>query len=287
MKKKGMVIASLTKVILLLITFVSLVFVLGYAFLVMNKATDREICKFSLLAATKSKVFGDPTFKVDCKRHYVVLEEIELRKQKETDVNKEVFKFLQREYYECYNMIPESLWNRERPHSSLGGDPWTELQYKNNICLVCSVIDFSDEIQTYYESEEHNLNGFNTYLLNNPDPGTGKSLHKVLHNAEPTKKDYDFAAMLDQNPIDPSRTYVIVIRWEAEGMFLNTYQMIHSAACFFEDPDEDPWYCSKKHPIIAMLPIEYLGNEMGRAEPIEVDGEPITPNKNFCSVLWN
>jgi hypothetical protein len=316
-RKEGVVISNLTLIILVLFVFVIIIFLLGYMFLFANKATDREICKFSLLAATKSKTalsLGEPIFKVDCKRHDV---EINLRdvKDKDPDVTDEnIYKILQREIYECYGMIPESLFSKRNPLSPTGGmpsdlsdDPWGEWQYKNNICLICSIIKFDRDTQRYYRNlEDRKLSGFNTWLLNNPVPEAQRKLKYILFNKEPDEADQMLARTLDQeSPIDPSRTYAIVIRWKAQGVLVDFKIAAYSVASpLFTIPeqikkfntmqclyfrDEDDLRCADQYPVLALLPVDALGTDLSKNKNMEFDTshKDLKVSGEFCSVIWN
>ncbi len=320
MRKKGVVISQITLIILILITFVVISFLLGYMYLIANRATDREICKFSLLAATQTKTImtmGEPIFKVDCKRHTA---EINYRDVYDSDpyiMDSNIYRILQREMYECYNMIPEGMFRKRNPLSPTGGmptditnDPWSEFQYKNNICLICTIIRFDRDLQKYYANQpERSLDGFNEWLLRNPISEQGKTLDYILFRREGGDEELRMARTLDKlSPIDPSKTHSIVIRWKAQGVLVdfkiaavgftgvgqvfnipdyisrfNTMQCLHFR-------DDDDIRCSDLYPILALLPVDNLGDDLsslGMQKDTQYDTEEMKVSGEFCTVIWN
>jgi len=290
MNKKSLVLGSLTMIILILVIFGAITMIVFYSWKFMDKQSDREICKLSLLAATKTKAIGagDPVFRVDCKRHRLEIKYKDVKGDGKVDEEK-VFRILQKELYECYTMIPELLWNKERPFSSLGPDPWTEWQYRNNICLICSLIEFEDKVTSYAENGK--IEGFNEWLYKTPVPGLQQNFFEL---ATGTKKGDELESMVkmvdEEAPIDPEKTYAIVVRWEAEGIFKSNLEATISLICHFQDKATDSWYCSSKHPVLAFMPIEDLGSSLPYVEKDEnklVDGISWVVTDKFCSVIWN
>ena len=319
MKKKGLVISTLALMGLLIFVFIIILFLLGYMWLFANEASDREICKFSLLAATKTKTLYTDSinFKVDCKRYDLFIEYKDVKSDDPETMNENIYKILQRELYECYNMIPENLMTVRHPFSLVGGrggeateDPWDEWQYKNNICLICSVISFDKDLRAYYRNnkEGNSLDGFNKWLLENPVPEAQANLKYVLFRQDPTEEDLAIAKKFDEiAPIDPSENYVIVVRWRAEGVMVDFkvaalgslgilqlfnipdyIKRVKSLQCLYSQ-DEDNIRCDERLPIMAMVEIGMLGEDLSKISDsgVILDAKHEGVSGTFCTMLWN
>ncbi len=301
MNKRGIVIGSLTMIILILIIFGVIAFITVYIWKFADKQTDREICKFSLLAATKTKILGadNPVFRVDCKRHRVEINHKDVKGEGLVNEDK-IYKIIQRELYECYNMIPESLFNRRfafLSESQAVEDPWPEWSDEDNICLVCSIIEFEDKITDYTEHKTGKLSGFNQWLLENPVEGQEKNIYGVMFDTQPTEKNIELAKGMDkESPIDTTKTYAIVVRWKAKGFFSDLKTGFYSSfgilsipqwvknfntlQCYLNPNENDP-RCAGDFPIVAFMPIDNLGKTM----TFEANGK--THTEKFCTVIWN
>ncbi len=192
--KKGLMASTLTKLILFLVIALILIVFVGKVALFGKERSDVEVCRLSVLAASKMKweeVKSTLGLQLKCPTHKVEI--------KSTDENK-IKKEIADEMYSCWYKMGEGKVNPfPKGAVQLVG---------NKFCVICSEIEFSEKTQERVKK----VSDFMQFLADTNIPNSNMSYYSYINGgvrvqgsvSEELKK----TNIVDE--IDTSKTYYII-----------------------------------------------------------------------------
>lgn len=168
MKKRGEL-SALNKLILGVVVGFILIFASYFILFPMLFAeSDREACRISVEAKSRTKIFQDSPIVSDiiCKTQYVEVTDKAIKKNDKIiaalgkNPEQKVKKTIADEMYDCWYQMGEGKL-----------DPWGDWGVKQNHCIICSEITFSDKAKQKFGT----LKELNKFLCDTTIPGSTKT----------------------------------------------------------------------------------------------------------------
>jgi len=153
MKKKGMMASTLGRLILILVIALILIVFIGKVTLFGKERSDVEICRLSVLAASKSKIVGKPLVEsIQCETRDIEINEKGIYKNNKkietfrnlgvsegkSDAENKIKNLIANELYNCWYQFGEGKFNVF--------DDWNGQTIK---CFLCSDINFKEIYSTF------------------------------------------------------------------------------------------------------------------------------------------
>jgi len=187
----------LVSLIILLVSFVAIFIFTSNFNIFLGEASEDEICRTSILAAAQSKSFlniGKSAVSLNCPRKELIIKKKDVVENGVINQNK-AHKIIAEEMYRCWNKVGAGQL-----------DPFSNWEGKGeSYCLICSTINFDDELLEYtktYENYGKNTNAYIhspiAYLVNTKIPNSDVTYQEYLYK----EKDIPRLTKNDKETID-------------------------------------------------------------------------------------
>jgi hypothetical protein len=263
MNKKALEVNTAIIITLLIIGFFILLYIFGKAILHSNYIVSKETCRMNLIAASKTKLLTrTPLYDVQCERSKLDIT-LDMAKGKDGKISKDIlYQVLQSELYDCYDLISQ----RQDPFTDWGSQD-------KSYCLICSEISFDEKLK----ARSQDFNDFNVWMLDNNVPNQGKPLNSIITSEPISADDRIEAEKADkEHPLDTSKDYVILIRWQKSSFLSNPYiGLMKLAVC---TNTKNPALCPNSI-FVVFTPTENIGTKLTLSKGADPE--------DFCTFLVN
>jgi hypothetical protein len=153
-------------------------------------------------------------------------------------------------------------------------DPFTDWGSKDkSYCLICSEISFDEKLK----ARNQDFNDFNVWMQDNNVQNQGKPLISIITGEPITPTDRTEAEKDDKDhPLDTSKDYVIMIRWQKSSFLSNPYiGLMKLAICL---NNKDPALCPNSI-FLVFTPTENIGTKLTLSNGADPE--------DFCTFLVN
>ena len=203
-----------TLIILIICCVVAIIlgmFVGGWA-KIMDKGSDVEVCRSSIILAAQSKKIGNEAWTpLDCPRKDLLIKRGDVVRKGVIDQER-VHKIVADAMAECWYMFGEGKMD---PFSN-----WGKGAQEENLCIICKNIQFDDRLISFIGSKQDEMiddNGViinetfkqyypmnpSLYLMENNYKTTGKTYYEYLYNLEPGIVEETEREQLSMIPLAP------------------------------------------------------------------------------------
>lgn len=209
MNKKAITEMTLATIVLAIIVFAVIAIITTAMIRVFSVEQEKDLCKFSVLAADKAK-FGGHTiidYNFECERIQTDIEAKKALDRKTSELNKDyTYGLMAKRMKECADVAGLN------PLEGKSLNPFSEWEGDEVFCLVCSEIRFDEKFQEKHKT----IQTPDYWMAINPVPGTNTSFFKRMFGREPTPEEL---AQLSSNPVqmETDKAQVVVWRVDLDG----------------------------------------------------------------------